>query len=234
MYCGNCGAKNDDGNDFCIQCGANLKQFMAPGAPGAAPGPAQPSAPQVRTPAPARPRRGDVEIPRGKPYEPSVRPQPARPAQDRPAAPVRSRADAGFAVPRPADPARRQVAPSHARPSGNPTSGQLPSIVADRPRSSFEPHLTLIRSNGTRYRITEFPALVGKGSAANVRIGGNTAISRVHASIAFLGTGFSIEDKASTNGTGINGNALAPGERVKLNDGDRITLGDEDFIVEIK
>ncbi|WP_416336022.1 zinc-ribbon domain-containing protein, partial [Candidatus Collinsella stercoripullorum] len=55
MYCGNCGAKNDDGNDFCIQCGANLKQFMAPGAPGAAPGPAQPSAPQVRTPAPARP-----------------------------------------------------------------------------------------------------------------------------------------------------------------------------------
>ena len=44
MYCGNCGAKNDDGNDFCIQCGANLKQFMAPGAPGAAPGPAQPSA----------------------------------------------------------------------------------------------------------------------------------------------------------------------------------------------
>ena len=78
------------------------------------------------------------------------------------------------------------------------------------------------------------PALVGKGSAANVRIGGNTAISRVHASIAFLGTGFSIEDKASTNGTGINGNALAPGERVKLNDGDRITLGDEDFIVEIK
>lgn len=35
MYCGNCGAKNDDGNDFCIQCGANLKQFMAPGAPGA-------------------------------------------------------------------------------------------------------------------------------------------------------------------------------------------------------
>uniref|UniRef100_UPI0022DF7FD5 zinc-ribbon domain-containing protein n=1 Tax=Candidatus Collinsella stercoripullorum TaxID=2838522 RepID=UPI0022DF7FD5 len=62
MYCGNCGAKNDDGNDFCIQCGANLKQFMAPGAPGAAPGPAQPSAPPGEDPgagAPAPRRRGD-------------------------------------------------------------------------------------------------------------------------------------------------------------------------------
>lgn len=130
--------------------------------------------------------------------------------------------------PRPAVPAAR---PAPSRPA--PSSSELPRIVPDSPRSSNGPQLTLVRSNGTRYRITEFPAAVGKGSASNVRISGNTAISRVHVLINFLGNGFSIEDKASTNGTRINGNMLQPGEYVRLHAGDRLTLGDEDFLVEL-
>lgn len=151
-------------------------------------------------------------------------PRPAQVAQPRQAQPQAR----PVPQPRPAVPAARPV-PSRPAPS----SSELPRIVPDRPRSSNGPQLTLVRSNGTRYRITEFPAAVGKGSASNVRISGNTAISRVHVLINFLGNGFSIEDKASTNGTRINGNMLQPGEYVRLHSGDRLTLGDEDFLVEL-
>ena len=151
------------------------------------------------------------------------------PSQQVAARPGRQASHAGAVPqPRPAVPAARPV-PSRPAPS----SSELPRIVPDRPRSSNGPQLTLVRSNGTRYRITEFPAAVGKGSASNVRISGNTAISRVHVLINFLGNGFSIEDKASTNGTRINGNMLQPGEYVRLHSGDRLTLGDEDFLVEL-
>lgn len=151
-------------------------------------------------------------------------PRPAQVAQPRQAQPQAR----PVPQPRPAVPAAR---PAPSRPA--PSSSELPRIVPDRPRSSNGPQLTLVRSNGTRYRITEFPAAVGKGSASNVRISGNTAISRVHVLINFLGNGFSIEDKASTNGTRINGNMLQPGEYVRLHSGDRLTLGDEDFLVEL-
>lgn len=151
-------------------------------------------------------------------------PRPAQVAQPRQAQPQTR----PVPQPRPAVPAAR---PTPSRPA--PSSSELPRIVPDRPRSSNGPQLTLVRSNGTRYRITEFPAAVGKGSASNVRISGNTAISRVHVIINFLGNGFSIEDKASTNGTRINGNMLQPGEYVRLHAGDRLTLGDEDFLVEL-
>lgn len=151
-------------------------------------------------------------MPQAQQSVPTPRPaQRAMPMQQVPAQP--------YAAPQP----RRQV----------PSSDELPRIVPDYPRSSSGPQVTLVRSNGTRYRITEFPASVGKGSAANVRISGNSAISRVHVTINFLGNGFSVEDRRSTNGTRINGNVLQPGEYVRLHNGDRLTLGDEDFIVEL-
>ena len=236
MFCGNCGAQNDDSNEYCINCGANLKQYMVGGpAPAAAP---QHAARGMRTPAPAQPKPKAASAAYPAAPQP-VQPAAARPAP-RPAYPGAAARPAAATVQRPAAavPARpvgshAAPAPAQAAPAG-PSSAELPRIVSERPQSASMPSLTLVRANGTRYRISEFPATVGKGSAANVRIGGNTAISRVHAIIKYLGTGFSVEDRASTNGTFINGNALFAGERVALHEGDRLTLGDEDFIVEIK
>lgn len=208
MYCTNCGALNREGYAFCTNCGAPLLQQPPSQQVAARPGQQAPHAGAVPQPRPAQvaqPRPSQVAQPRQA--QPQARPVPQ---------------------PRPAVPAARPV-PSRPAPS----SSELPRIVPDRPRSSNGPQLTLVRSNGTRYRITEFPAAVGKGSASNVRISGNTAISRVHVLINFLGNGFSIEDKASTNGTRINGNMLQPGEYVRLHSGDRLTLGDEDFLVEL-
>lgn len=118
--------------------------------------------------------------------------------------------------------------------SDHPSSSELPRIASDVPRSAYGPRMTLIRERGTRYEITEFPATVGKGSAANVRIEGNTAISRVHLLVRYTGQCFAVEDKNSTNGTCINGNRLEPGELVKLKNGDKVKMGNEVFTVEIR
>lgn len=216
MYCTNCGALNREGYAFCTNCGAPLLQQSPSQQVAARPGQQAPHAGAVPQPRPAQVAQPRQAQPQSRPVP---QPRPAQAAQPQ-ARPVPQ--------PRPAVPAARPV-PSRPAPS----SSELPRIVPDRPRSSNGPQLTLVRSNGTRYRITEFPAAVGKGSASNVRISGNTAISRVHVLINFLGNGFSIEDKASTNGTRINGNMLQPGEYVRLHSGDRLTLGDEDFLVEL-
>ena len=118
--------------------------------------------------------------------------------------------------------------------SDHPSSSELPRIASDMPRSAYGPRIALIRERGTRYDITEFPATVGKGSAANVRIEGNTAISRVHLLVRYTGQCFAVEDKNSTNGTCINGNRLEPGELVKLKNGDKLKMGNEVFTVEIR
>ena len=118
--------------------------------------------------------------------------------------------------------------------SDHPSSSELPRIASDVPRSAYGPRIALIRERGTRYDITEFPATVGKGSAANVRIEGNTAISRVHLLVRYTGQCFAVEDKNSTNGTCINGNRLEPGELVKLKNGDKLKMGNEVFTVEIR
>lgn len=118
--------------------------------------------------------------------------------------------------------------------SDHPSSSELPRIASDVPRSAYGPRIAPIRERGTRYDITEFPATVGKGSAANVRIEGNTAISRVHLLVRYTGQCFAVEDKNSTNGTCINGNRLEPGELVKLKNGDKLKMGNEVFTVEIR
>ncbi len=92
----------------------------------------------------------------------------------------------------------------------------------------------LERSDGVNTRITSFPATVGKGSAANVVISGNSAISRTHVRISQVGDVIAVEDLGTTNGTTINGNLLAEGELVALNEGDKLGLGKEEFIVHIK
>ena len=55
-------------------------------------------------------------------------------------------------------------------------------------------------------------------------------VSRVHADIRVEGDTFYIEDTGSCNGTYINHNPLAKGNRHRLRSGDRIALGKEDKV----
>lgn len=100
--------------------------------------------------------------------------------------------------------------------------------------SGATPRLALVKPSGERFEVDVFPAIVGKGSAANVRIDGNSAISRAHVRISWTGSSFVLEDLGATNGTYLNGNPLAEGELVLLSDGDDLRLGDEALKVAIK
>ena len=82
------------------------------------------------------------------------------------------------------------------------------------------------------------PCVVGKGSAADCRISGNTAVSRRHLRVleddsSSEGPRVLVEDLGSLNGTRLNGDALSEGQARAVLDGDRITLADEAFVVHV-
>lgn len=59
---------------------------------------------------------------------------------------------------------------------------------------------------------------------------GNDAISRLHAAIYYVDGAYYISDNHSANKTYLNSRELPPAERFRLNDNDRVTLADEEFV----
>lgn len=60
-------------------------------------------------------------------------------------------------------------------------------------------------------------------------VSNNSSISRIHAVVIYDNGAFYIEDQNATNFTFVNGNKVNPGQRVKINNGDKIKLSDEEF-----
>jgi hypothetical protein len=60
-----------------------------------------------------------------------------------------------------------------------------------------------------------------------------TLVSRTHAELSFDGTHFQIQDLKSTNGTKLDGQALAPFEKRRLHDGASIVLADVTLSVRV-
>lgn len=67
------------------------------------------------------------------------------------------------------------------------------------------------------------------GLKADYCIKDNPSISRNHAAIKQMNGGFYLEDLQATNGTYLNGVRLQPSQSVKLNNGDRIRLANDEF-----
>ena len=99
---------------------------------------------------------------------------------------------------------------------------------------SAVPQVTLERLGTGESFSRPLPFVVGKGSAADVRIGGNPTVSRRHARVFSNGGDVLVEDLGSTNKTKVNGSEVAQGARVGLCDGDRLLLSDEAFAVHIR
>lgn len=99
---------------------------------------------------------------------------------------------------------------------------------------SAEPQITLERLATGESFSRPLPFVIGKGSAADVRIGGNPTVSRRHARVFSSGGDVLIEDLGSTNKTKVNGSEVAQGTRVGLGDGDSLLLSDEAFAVHIR
>ncbi len=60
--------------------------------------------------------------------------------------------------------------------------------------------------------------------------GDSPSVSRRHAQILRRAGGFHLLDLQSTNGTRLNGRQLKPGDRVELNDGDILLIGDVQLV----
>lgn len=89
---------------------------------------------------------------------------------------------------------------------------------------------SLIRKKDrTSYRIDRDKVILGSGTAADICIYNNSAISRSHAMILYVNGEYYVEDNQSKNGSFINGRRLQPGVREPLYDGMVIRLANEDF-----
>lgn len=73
--------------------------------------------------------------------------------------------------------------------------------------------------------------VLGKSGNVDGCIKNSGMVSRNHCKITRIGEKYVIEDLGSTNGTGINGYKLNPHERYYINNGDKLTLADIDFMV---
>lgn len=94
---------------------------------------------------------------------------------------------------------------------------------------------SLIRSKtNENITINKMIFYLGKdGQRADYCVSGNPSISRSHAAIRQTDGGFYLEDLHATNGTFLNGVQLQPAQSVKLSNGDRIRLANEEFRFEI-
>lgn len=82
--------------------------------------------------------------------------------------------------------------------------------------------------NKPRYRLGK------EKSYVDYFIGDNAAVSRSHADIVTNGEEYCIVDMNSTNHTYVNNQMIESGVEVKLNDGDKVRLGNEEFTFKIK
>nr|WP_274608283.1 FHA domain-containing protein [Bifidobacterium saguinibicoloris] len=75
-------------------------------------------------------------------------------------------------------------------------------------------------------------ATIGRSKTADLHMGGNTNVSRIHATIEMLPDGrFSITDNHSANGTSVRGREIAAGGTEFLTSGEDFELADDTFII---
>ena len=95
------------------------------------------------------------------------------------------------------------------------------------------PTCTITRLSTGETLSVPYPATLGRGSAAAVRITGNRFIGRVHASVSERDGQLYVTDEGSANHTLLNGEMLPPHEERPLSDGDVLSLAKEEFTVSI-
>ena len=102
------------------------------------------------------------------------------------------------------------------------------SLNVDRTRG-----VLLRRKNQAAYVLEQPEIRIGKSAANDICINDNPAVSRVHAIISQFDGDYVIQDNGSTNHTFVNGIILNGSQEKPLADGDRILLGNEEFIFKI-
>lgn len=106
-------------------------------------------------------------------------------------------------------------------------SGETSILGAEAPAVAA----TLVRTkNGEQIQIRKQIFKVGKERVkVDYCISDNNTISRTHAQITYKNGEYYITDLKSTNYTYVNGNKVAADQEIKLRNGDKIKLSDEEF-----
>lgn len=112
-------------------------------------------------------------------------------------------------------------------------NGAETSVLGSGPSGNiFESYGTLIRKSNNENCVIDKPSFtIGKDSLhVNFCIKDNSSISRQHATIESRNGITSITDNNSTNGTFVNNRRLTPGQPQTIQNGDVITLANEEFV----
>ena len=110
-------------------------------------------------------------------------------------------------------------------------TNEMAAVSEDLGEAVLEPpvHPYLMRiGSGERLYFTP-PAVLGKGSTADIRIPNNSNISREHVRIECEKGEYFIIDLGSTNGTEVDGERIAKDALCPLREGATVTLADERF-----
>ena len=125
-------------------------------------------------------------------------------------------------VPTPGD-----LNPNNAPPASLQNTVVVPPAVAD---GNVTARLSPTSGPGTEMVLTEGTLSVGRRPGNTFVITNDAYISGRHAQIETDNTGTYLTDVGSTNGTSVNGQKLAPGERQLLLEGDEVQLGQTKYV----
>ena len=124
-----------------------------------------------------------------------------------------------------------------------PVSAVSTALRADENDSEGETMLRLYTDKSRGFTVTRLRdgkaitvhatrATIGRSKTADIHMGGNTNVSRVHAVIDMLDDGrFCITDNHSANGTAVGGRELASGGCEYVASGGDFTLADDTFVI---
>ena len=113
--------------------------------------------------------------------------------------------------------------------------GESAGTVVLSAQPDIRPRAWLLRvRNSQRMYLDKNVVRMGSDqSYVDLVIPDNRAVSRSHADIICQEDGYYVRDNNSTNHTYLNGQAVSPGQLVRLEDGARLRLADEDFEVHL-
>lgn len=105
-------------------------------------------------------------------------------------------------------------------------------IVSEREATAYDSGTAALReADGQRYPLVGSATRIGRSSDNDIVLADGT-VSRHHAVINDTGTSFVITDLGSANGVHVHGQRIRAS--APLDDGDRIRIGDHDFVFEDK
>ncbi len=238
--CFNCGATVQADAAFCGQCGVDLRskgreeQSHKPDEPDAlvlatvVSGPVEPTAETSEAPVEAT-VISSGSVPDLAPMEPLVEAEPiARELS------VISEEEPSSAVPAPAPSIEEEKEEEEEEEASPEPSSVSPASTQLQQQSVIWLH---IRTNTQIELPTNLPVIhVGKPNdrvPPDIDVSGfpdAEVVSRIHADIRVEGDSYYIEDAGSSNGTYINNTPLPKGNRHRLRQGDRVSLGKGDLV----